>query len=176
VGAAPLLRGAWRNSGRFRGPGRSFSRSWRYSRGVHALDPQHWQPGTPALLRAKRRPWPIPGSVAIGETGAWICSRLSNLDQQLAMLRPQLDLAIEAGSAGDHSLPRRFAGPMLEELGRRQQGMAAVRGVHALLGGTPMRMKAFLAPVLSISSAGTVTFQQVPPKPTPVPQVPSIAI
>jgi len=64
-GAAPLP--AW-SLAKFRRsvPGDRF-RKLRYSVGVHPLDPQHLSAGTPACCG--RRPWPIPGSLAIGELG-----------------------------------------------------------------------------------------------------------
>ena len=141
----------------------------RYSVGVHPLDPQHWQPGTPALLR--QAALADPRVVAIGELGLDLF-KASNLDQQLAMLRPQLDLAIEL------DLPviihcRDAAGPMLEELGRRQQDGRCPRGVMHCWGGTPDEMKAFLALGLSISFSGTVTFNSAAETHACARQVPS---
>ena len=91
----------------------------RYSVGVHPLDTEHWADDTQAVLReaacADDR------VVAIGELGLDLF-RDKNLSEQLAILRPQLDLAVEL------NLPvivhcRDAAEPMLEELrARRAQG------------------------------------------------------
>jgi TatD DNase family protein len=84
----------------------------RYSVGVHPQDTEHWQADTPLVLReaalADDR------VVAIGELGLDLY-RQKNLEQQLAMLGPQLDLAL------DLDLPviihcRDAAEPMLAEL------------------------------------------------------------
>lgn len=127
----------------------------RYSVGVHPLDPQHWQAHTPSLLREAVRD--DVRVVAIGELGLDLF-KAENLEQQLAMLRPQLDLAVEL------DLPviihcRDAAAPMLEELGRRRQQGCCPRGVMHCWGGTPAEMEAFLALDLMISFSGTVTFK-----------------
>ncbi|MGA0022367.1 MAG: TatD family hydrolase, partial [Vulcanococcus sp.] len=64
----------------------------RYAVGVHPLDPEHWQSDTPAVLKAAALD--DPRVVAIGELGLDLF-RDKNLDHQLTMLRPQLDLAVE---------------------------------------------------------------------------------
>jgi TatD DNase family protein len=126
----------------------------RYSVGVHPLDTEHWQADTPVVLReaalADDR------VVAIGELGLDLY-RQKNLDQQLAMLRPQLDLAHEL------DLPviihcRDAAEPMLAELRRRHGQGAGLRGVMHCWGGTPEEMETFLELGLFISFSGTVTF------------------
>jgi TatD DNase family protein len=126
----------------------------RYSVGVHPLDTEHWTPATQEVLRAAARD--DSRVVAIGELGLDLF-RQSNLEQQLAVLRPQLDLAVEL------DLPviihcRDAAAPMLEELRRREVSGGVPRGVMHCWGGTPAEMEAFLALGLSISFSGTVTF------------------
>ena len=88
----------------------------RYSVGVHPLDTEHWQDDTIALLR--RAALEDDRVVAIGELGLDLF-REKNLEEQLNVLRPQLDLAVEL------DLPviihcRDAAEPMLEELRGRQ--------------------------------------------------------
>ena len=126
----------------------------RYAVGVHPLDSGHWQSDTAAVLRqaalADQR------VVAIGELGLDLF-RQSNLEEQLQMLRPQLDLACEL------DLPviihcRDAAEPMLEELGARAAIGRCPGGVMHCWGGTPAEMEAFLELGLYISFSGTVTF------------------
>jgi TatD DNase family protein len=83
--------------------------------------------------------------------------RQKNLEEQLAMLRPQLDLAREL------DLPviihcRDAAEPMLAELRQRHRQGAGLKGVMHCWGGTPAEMEAFLELGLFISFSGTVTF------------------
>ena len=122
--------------------------------GVHPLDTEHWQADTPEVLReaagADSR------VVAIGELGLDLF-RATNLDEQLAMLVPQLDLAEELG------LPviihcRDAAEPMLALLEQRRAAGHSIQGVMHCWGGTPAEMHAFLAYGLYISFSGTVTF------------------
>lgn len=126
----------------------------RYSVGVHPLDTGHWTGETVAVLRAAALA--DPRVVAIGELGLDLY-RDTNLDQQLEVLVPQLDLA------GELDLPviihcRDAAGPMLELLeARRRQGLCP-RGVMHCWGGTPEEMEGFLDLGLFISFSGTVTF------------------
>jgi TatD DNase family protein len=94
--------------------------------------------------------------VAIGELGLDLF-RVKNLEEQLRVLRPQLDLAVELG------LPviihcRDAAGPMLDELRERAGRGACPAGVMHCWGGTPEEMEGFLELGLSISFSGTVTF------------------
>ena len=126
----------------------------RYGVGVHPLDTEHWQEDTPAVLREAA----VADSrvVAIGELGLDLF-RAPNLDEQLAMLVPQLDLAEELG------LPviihcRDAAEPMLALLEQRQSAGHSIQGVMHCWGGTPAEMNAFLAHGLYISFSGTVTF------------------
>jgi TatD DNase family protein len=126
----------------------------RYSVGVHPLDTEHWQADTPQLLRAAAQA--DPRVLAIGELGLDLF-RDRNLDQQLAMLRPQLDLAVEL------DLPviihcRDAAEPMLLELRQRAERGACPRGVMHCWSGTPAEMEAFLELGLFISFSGNVTF------------------
>jgi TatD DNase family protein len=126
----------------------------RYSVGVHPLDTQHWRDDTVAVLRAAA----VSDSrvVAIGELGLDLF-RQKNLAQQLAVLGPQLDLAVEL------DLPviihcRDAAAPMLDELRRRRGDGRCPRGVMHCWGGTPEEMEGFLDLGLFISFSGTVTF------------------
>ena len=126
----------------------------RYSVGVHPLDTEHWQPDTPQVLRAAAAA--DPRVLAIGELGLDLF-RDKNLEQQLAMLRPQLDLAVEL------DLPviihcRDAAEPMLAELRQRADRGVCPRGVMHCWSGTPAEMEAFLALGLFISFSGNVTF------------------
>ncbi|KGG28337.1 MULTISPECIES: TatD family hydrolase [unclassified Prochlorococcus] len=126
----------------------------RYSVGVHPLDTQHWNHQTQSLLRDAA----LEDSrvVAIGELGLDLY-RDSNLEQQFAVLRPQLDLATEL------DLPviihcRDAFDPMLLELRQRQKEGRCPRGVMHCWGGTTEDMKACLDLGLYISFSGTVTF------------------
>jgi TatD DNase family protein len=126
----------------------------RYSVGVHPLDTEHWAPDTQQVLREAAR---SDGRVvAIGELGLDLF-RDKNLEQQLAVLRPQLDLACEL------ELPvivhcRDAAEPMLAELRQRASIGACPRGVMHCWGGTPEEMAGFLELGLYISFSGVVTF------------------
>jgi TatD DNase family protein len=126
----------------------------RYAVGVHPLDTQHWQDDTAAVLR--RAAQGDARVVAIGELGLDLY-RETNLERQLAVLEPQLDLAVEL------NLPviihcRDAAAPMLELLAARALRGAVPRGVMHCWGGTPEEMEGFLAHGLFISFSGTVTF------------------
>ncbi len=126
----------------------------RYSVGVHPLDTEHWRDDTAAVLR--QAALADPRVVAIGELGLDLF-REKNLDRQLAMLRPQLDLAVEL------DLPviihcRDAAEPMLAELRARRAEGRCPRGVMHCWGGTPAEMEGFLDLGLFISFSGTVTF------------------
>jgi len=141
----------------------------RYAVGVHPLDTQHWQEHTLGDLRIAARA--DSRVVAIGELGLDLY-RETNLERQLAVLEPQLDLAVEL------DLPviihcRDAAAPMLELFASRAAQGGIPRGVMHCWGGTPAEMEAFLAHGLFISFSGTVTFpkaetthqcaRQVPP-------------
>jgi len=126
----------------------------RYSVGVHPLDTEHWQQDTAEVLsRAARDDLRV---VAIGELGLDLF-RQKNLDEQLAVLRPQLDLALEL------DLPvivhcRDAAEAMLAELRPRAEQGRCPRGVMHCWGGNPEEMAAFLELGFYISFSGTVTF------------------
>ena len=126
----------------------------RYSVGVHPLDTEHWAEDTVSVLRAAAKD--DTRVVAIGELGLDLF-RDKNLDQQLSVLQPQLDLAVEL------DLPvivhcRDAAEPMLAELRERQFNDTCPRGVMHCWGGTPAEMAAFLDLGFYISFSGTVTF------------------
>lgn len=126
----------------------------RYSVGVHPLDTQHWRDDTAAVLRQAAQD--DSRVVAIGELGLDLF-RDHNLEQQLAMLEPQLDLAVEL------DLPvivhcRDAAEPMLALLRQRTGRGACPRGVMHCWGGNPEEMEGFLELGLYISFSGTVTF------------------
>jgi TatD DNase family protein len=141
----------------------------RYSVGVHPLDTHHWQPDTQQVLREAALA--DPRVVAIGELGLDLF-RDSNLEQQLAVLAPQLDLAVEL------DLPviihcRDAAEPMLAELRRLRALGRCPRGVMHCWGGTPEEMAAFLELGLLISFSGTVTFPKAEATHACARQVPS---
>ena len=126
----------------------------RYAVGVHPLDTEHWQPDTAAVLRQAA----LADSrvMAIGELGLDLFRR-KDLNEQLSVLSPQLDLAVEL------DLPviihcRDAAEPMLAELRQRQRQGRCPRGVMHCWGGTPEEMEGFLELGLYISFSGTVTF------------------
>jgi TatD DNase family protein len=126
----------------------------RYSVGVHPLDTQHWLADTPEVLRQAAQA--DSRVVAIGELGLDLF-RDKNLEAQLAVMGPQLDLAIEL------DLPviihcRDAADPMLSELRRRRQQGCCPRGVMHCWGGTPQEMAGFLELGFHISFSGVVTF------------------
>lgn len=126
----------------------------RYSVGVHPLDTEHWAPDTQQVLRDAARD--DARVVAIGELGLDLF-RDKNLEQQLAVLRPQLDLACEL------DLPviihcRDAAEPMLVELRERTARGTCPRGVMHCWGGSPEEMAGFLELGFFISFSGVVTF------------------
>ena len=126
----------------------------RYSVGVHPLDTEHWCPDTVDVLR--QAALDDPRVVAIGELGLDLF-RDKNLEEQLAVLRPQLDLAVEL------NLPvivhcRDAAEPMLDKLRTRRSEGRCPAGVMHCWGGTPEEMHAFLDLGFYISFSGTVTF------------------
>ncbi|MBL6802899.1 MAG: TatD family hydrolase [Cyanobacteria bacterium] len=131
----------------------------RYSVGVHPLDTEHWCDDTVDVLR--RAALDDIRVVAIGELGLDLF-REKNLEQQLGVLRPQLDLAVEL------DLPviihcRDAAEPMLQELRARMPEGRCPRGVMHCWGGTPEEMNGFLALGFYISFSGTVTFPKALP-------------
>ena len=126
----------------------------RYSVGVHPLDTEHWNKETINVLRQSA----LEDSrvVAIGEIGLDLFKD-SNLNQQLFILRPQLQLAFEL------DLPviihcRNAAEPMAQELKELKKEGRCPRGVMHCWGGTPNEMNIFLELGFYISFSGTVTF------------------
>ncbi len=131
----------------------------RYSVGVHPLDTQHWQRDTLSVLRSAALD--DARVVAIGELGLDLF-RDSNLEEQLMILRPQLDLANEL------DLPviihcRDAAAPMLDELRSRHEKGVCPRGVMHCWGGNLSEMQNFLELGFYISFSGTVTFPKAAP-------------
>ena len=131
----------------------------RYSVGVHPLDTEHWRDDTVSTLR--RAALEDDRVVAIGELGLDLF-RDKNLEDQLTVLRPQLDLAVELG------LPviihcRDAAEPMLAELRARRSEGRCPAGVMHCWGGTPDEMQGFLDLGFHISFSGTVTFPKAVP-------------
>ncbi|MFI0402430.1 MAG: TatD family hydrolase [Cyanobium sp.] len=128
----------------------------RYAVGVHPLDVGKWQSTTPAVLREAAKA--DSRVVAVGELGLDLY-RETNLEEQLAVLHPQLDLAWDLG------LPvivhcRDAAATMLEVFrGRHGLGICPP-GVMHCWGGTPEEMEAFLELGFYISFSGTVTFKK----------------
>ncbi len=126
----------------------------RYSVGVHPLDTHHWSADSISVLHSAAKS--DQRVVAVGELGLDLF-RDSNLQEQLAVLRPQLDLAVNL------DLPvivhcRDAAGPMLEELRYRYRNAKCPRGVMHCWGGTLEEMNEFLELGFFISFSGTVTF------------------
>ncbi|KGG14751.1 MULTISPECIES: TatD family hydrolase [unclassified Prochlorococcus] len=127
----------------------------RYSVGVHPLDTKHWKGDeTIEVLRKSARE--DSRVVAIGELGLDLY-RDSNLEEQMAVLMPQLDLAFEL------NLPvivhcRDAASPMFDLLTDLQDKGRAVSGVMHCWGGTVEEMQRFLDLGFYISFSGTVTF------------------
>jgi len=141
----------------------------RYAVGVHPLDTEHWQPDTGAVLREAATA--DPRVVAIGELGLDLF-RVKNLEEQLKVRGPQLELAVEL------DLPvilhcRDAAEPMLQELRQRHGQGRCHRGVMHCWGGTPAEMHAFLQLGFYISFSGTVTFPKAEDTHACAQQVPS---
>lgn len=128
----------------------------RYAVGVHPLDAGKWEPTTAGVLREAALA--DPRVVAVGELGLDLY-REKTLDDQLAALLPQLDLASELG------LPvivhcRDAAAPMLEVFRARASLGTCPTGVMHCWGGIPEEMEAFLELGFHISFSGTVTFNK----------------
>jgi TatD DNase family protein len=126
----------------------------RYAVGVHPLDTEHWQSDTVTVLR--QAALDDPRVVAIGELGLDLY-RDTNIERQLEVLEPQLDLAVELDRPVIVHC-RDAAAPMLELFAARARRGAVPRGVMHCWGGTPEEMEAFLGHGFLISFSGTVTF------------------
>tara|TARA_B100000700_G_C14998497_1_gene835139 strand:+ start:228 stop:1013 length:786 start_codon:yes stop_codon:yes gene_type:complete len=126
----------------------------RYAVGVHPLDTDCWNDETLNHLRnAAQGDERI---VAIGEIGIDLF-REDNLQEQLDILRPQLELAVEL------DLPviihcRDAAGPMLKELTSFVNSGTSIKGVMHCWSGTPEEMSCFLDIGFFVSFSGNVTF------------------
>ncbi len=126
----------------------------RYSVGVHPLDTKFWDANTLSIL--KQAVNDDSRVVAIGELGLDLF-RDKNLEEQLSVLRPQLDLA------NSLNLPiivhcRDAASAMVEELRMRSQEGICPKGVMHCWGGSVDEMNSFLELGFFISFSGTVTF------------------
>ncbi len=126
----------------------------RYAVGVHPLDTTSWNDQTLDTLRAAAKS--DSRVLAIGELGLDLF-RDSNLNEQLRILRPQLDLSKEL------NLPiiihcRDAAEPMLTELKKYNSCERNLRGVMHCWGGSPEEMYQFIELGFYISFSGTVTF------------------
>ncbi len=126
----------------------------RYSVGLHPLDTQHWNDETYSVLRSAALE--DDRVVAIGELGLDLF-RDSNLEEQLNILIPQLELAVYL------DLPviihcRDAASPMLEQLKKLDLLGKCPKGVMHCWGGSPEEMNSFLELGFYISFSGTVTF------------------
>ena len=128
-----------------------------YSVGVHPLDTKHWNKQTQGLLR--KAALDDSRVVAIGELGLDLF-RASNLEEQLSVLIPQLDLAVEL------DLPviihcRDAALQMIKVLKERKKIGCCPKGVMHCWGGSTEEMKSFLDLGFYISFSGIVTFPKV---------------
>ncbi|ABX09539.1 TatD family hydrolase [Prochlorococcus marinus] len=126
----------------------------RYSVGVHPLDINSWTDETLEVLR--RAALEDSRVVAIGELGLDLF-RDSNLDEQLAVLKPQLKLAFEL------DLPviihcRDAAQPMIDLLSELRDLDICPKGVMHCWAGDSQEMQAFLDLGFFISFSGMVTF------------------
>ena len=128
----------------------------RYSVGVHPLDTKHWQEDTIDILREAAND--DNRVVAIGELGLDLF-RDSNIQEQIRILKQQLDLAVEL------HLPviihcREAAHEMLNLIREFNKESTFPAGVMHCWGGTPAEMNSFLELGLYISFSGTVTFSK----------------
>ena len=127
----------------------------RYSVGVHPLDVHHWKPDTTNVL--KKAALDDRRVVAIGELGLDLF-KAENLNEQLSILLPQLNLAFEL------DLPvivhcRDAATEMLEVFSKFSKDGNCPRGVMHCWSGNAKEMKAFLDLGFYISFSGNVTFK-----------------
>ena len=127
----------------------------RYSVGVHPLDVHHWEPETLSVLR--NAAFDDKRVVAIGELGLDLF-KAENLNEQLSILIPQLNLAVEL------NLPvivhcRDAAKEMLEVFSNLSQDGCCPKGVMHCWSGNVKQMREFLDLGFYISFSGNVTFK-----------------
>ncbi len=127
----------------------------RYSVGVHPLDIHHWKPETLSIL--KNAVLDDSRVVAIGELGLDLY-KAENLSDQLSILMPQLNLAVEL------NLPvivhcRDAAKEMLEVFSVLSDDCRCPKGVMHCWSGNVKEMRKFLDLGFYISFSGNVTFK-----------------
>ncbi len=128
----------------------------RYAVGVHPLDTKHWREETAEIL--KNSALDDSRVIAIGELGLDLF-RDSNLEEQISVLLPQLELACQL------NLPviihcRDAASEMLKVLKNLTRENRCPQGVMHCWGGTVQEMESFLDLGFFISFSGTVTFSK----------------
>ena len=127
----------------------------RYSVGVHPLDVHHWGPETVSIL--KKAALDDCRVVAIGELGLDLFKAV-NLNEQLSILIPQLNLAYEL------NLPvivhcREAAREILEVFSKLSKNGCCPKGVMHCWSGNVKDMREFLDLGFYISFSGNVTFK-----------------
>jgi len=127
----------------------------RYSVGLHPLDTKSWE-GQKTIDILRSAALADSRVVAIGELGLDLYKD-GNLDEQINVLKPQLDLANEL------ELPviihcREASSHMIDLLKIYKKEGRSIKGVMHCWGGTAEEMKEFLDLGLYISFSGTVTF------------------
>jgi TatD DNase family protein len=127
----------------------------RYAVGVHPLDVHHW--GSETLSVLKKAALDDSRVVAIGELGLDLF-KAENLTEQLSILMPQLNLAVEL------NLPvivhcRDAAKEMLEVFSNLYQDGCCPKGVMHCWSGNVKEMRNFLDLGFYISFSGNVTFK-----------------
>tara|TARA_B100000965_G_scaffold117780_1_gene97210 strand:- start:266 stop:1057 length:792 start_codon:yes stop_codon:yes gene_type:complete len=127
----------------------------RYAVGVHPLDAHHWEPETQSVL--KKAALDDNRVVAIGELGLDLF-KAKNLDEQLSILIPQLNLAFEL------NLPvivhcRDAAKEMLDVFSKLSKDKCCPKGVMHCWSGNVKEMREFLSLGFHISFSGNVTFK-----------------
>ena len=127
----------------------------RYSVGVHPLDVHHWGPETVSIL--KKAALDDCRVVAIGELGLDLFKAV-NLNEQLSILIPQLNLAYEL------NLPvivhcREAAREILEVFSKLSKNGRCPKGVMHCWSGNIKDMREFLDLGFYISFSGNVTFK-----------------
>ena len=128
----------------------------RYSVGVHPLDVHHWKPETISVL--KKAALDDSRVVAIGELGLDLF-KADNLNEQLSILMPQLNLACEL------NLPvivhcRDAAQEMLEVFSKLSEDGCCPKGVMHCWSGNVKEMREFLSLGFYISFSGNITFKK----------------